>query len=412
MSNTTPQASTAPASSTGYKDTDIKLPAPAPAPVKPQLNAYAQTNLKAQADGMDMSKTGYTAPVTKFQRHDIDTGLLEYNTTNADNQKFSGHQITGVGANIDSQGQEFKTSDNYLTDGAFVESRVNNMLSDDSLTMQRAKAQGLADAGTRGLQNTSMGATIGQAVMADKAIQIATPDAQTQAAADMTRQNASYKSVQNQQDARNQGSLADQAGQINSALSAQTAAQGWDSTKQKAAVQSDLEKYRADIAGAQASQEAQYAKDARDQQGLLEGAATQQKAAISGELSRMDSISNQNLTILQDKLQSSQLTTKEENAAIMATFQAEQDLVRDGINNAFNAAVAQAQLNAAQREALGGFMTEMANNYEISVQNIMLDPNLDATAKNAAITRMNSIFNQDMANIAGIFGASYSDTTT
>jgi hypothetical protein len=42
---------------------------------------------------------------------------------------------------------------------------------------------------------------------------------------------------------------------------------------------------------------------------------------------------------------------------------------------------------------------------------LMLDPNLNAAAKNAAITRINKIFDQDMNNIATVFGAEYTDTT-
>jgi hypothetical protein len=395
-----------------YGTTEIQPVTTPAAATAPALNAYQPPTVAVTAPTMNTSNTGYVAPPTTSTTNNINAGLLEYDNTAASAGTFDGRQIaTPAAANINQATPEFKTADNYLTDGAFVENRVNGLLAEDSVTMQRAKAQGLADAGSRGLQNTTMGATIGQTAMIDKALQIATPDATTQASADMSRQNATYQATRANQDATNTSSLASQAANINSALSAQTAGQSWDSTQLKSVVQGQLNTQTANIEGAKATQAAQNAADARTQTGLLEGASNQQKAAISAELASMESQSAQNLTILQDKLKAANTTTAEQNAAIMQAFTEQQTTIRTTMSNEYNKASSQAQLDAGQRTSLATAMSGMANDYEISIQNVLLDVNLDAAAKNAAITRINNVFDQDMANISSIFGATYTGTT-
>ncbi|MBV5329131.1 MAG: hypothetical protein JZU65_16140, partial [Chlorobium sp.] len=135
------------------------------------------------------------------------------------------------------------------------------------------------------------------------------------------------------------------------------------------------------------------------------------KAAISAELAGMESQSAQNLAILQDKLKSSSSNTTEQNAAIMQAFTEQQTTIRANLSNEYAKATSQAQLNASQRTSLATAMSAMANDYEISIQNILLDANLDATSKNAAISRINAIFDQDMGNISSVFGAAYQGTT-
>lgn len=399
-----------------YTTTEIaNTPAPPAVTAAPTLNQYQTPAVQTTKPTLNTGNTGYTAPAgNNFTAKNLNSGLLDYNPSSSKHLTFDGRDInaSNIGADINQATPDFAAANNYLTDGAFVENRVAGLLEDPNNTLnQRMKANGLADAGSRGLQNTSMGATIGQAVLADKAVQIATPDAATQAQGDLSQQNATYSSQRANQDATNQGSLAEQTAKINSELNAQTAGQAWDAVGQKAAIQGDLNKQGANIAGAQATQQAEYASDGRTQQGLLEGAAKEQAANISGELAGMESMSSQNLAILQDKLASARNTTQEQNAAIMQKYKSQQELIQTTISNEYKKASDQAQLNAAQRDSLSSAMTTMANNYEISVQSIMLDPNLDATAKNAAITRINKIFNDDMANISSVFGASYQTTT-
>lgn len=398
-----------------YTSTEIETPAAQTQPNLPQLNGYETPDVTATKPTIDTANTGYQTPTTNFQNHNINAGLLDFDPTASKDLTFDGRDIntSNISANVNEVTPDFAKADNFLTDGAFVENRVAGLLEDPNNTLnQRMKANGLAEAGARGLQNTSMGVTIGQTVMADKAIQIASQDATTQAQGDLNRQGSTYQAQGKVQDTKNQSSLAEQTAKINSELANQQAGQTWDSTQQKAAIQGDLNKQNANIAGAQTTQNAQYASDARIEQGLLEGAAKEQAANISAELAGLESVSSQNLSILQSKLEAANLTTKDQNAAMMQQYSAQQEIFRTTLNNEYNKATSQAQLNAAQREALSGAMTEMANNYEISVQNILLDPNLNAESKNSAISKINMIFNQDMQNISSVFGASYTNTKT
>jgi hypothetical protein len=394
----------------------LQAATPCSARTAPIVQPYqTPTDAAAVKPTFDASKTAYKTPAgaSDFTARNLDQGLLEYDPANSKNLTFDGRDVnaSNIGANINNVTPDFQTSDKFLTDGAFVENRVNNLMSQDNELNQRARTQGVQQAAGMGLANTTMAATIGQANMIDKALAIATPDATTTASADLARQGATYQSQRANQDAQNQGSLAEQTARINSELNTQKAGQEWDATNQKSALQADLNKQTANIAGAQATQNAGYQADSQVRAGLLEGAGREQQGNISGELAAMESMSAQNLTILQDKLQSAGRTTDAQNQAIMAAFSAQQEIIKTQLSGAYTAVVAQAQLNAGQRDSLAGVMSEMANNYEISVQNIMLDPNLEADAKNAAIERINRIFNQDMANIASVFGASYANTT-
>jgi hypothetical protein len=398
-----------------YTSTEIAPVTPPAAPVAPTLTEYKAPDVTATKPTINTANTGYVAPTSSYTAKNVDTGLLEYDPAKGNNLTFDGRQINAgaVGANVSNTTPTFAEGKSYLSDGAFVENRVNAIASDpNNELMKRQSAIGLAEAGTRGLQNTTMGATIGRTAVLDKALQIATPDATTQATADMSRQNATYASQQAQQNAQNQGTLAEQTAKINSALAAQTAGQSWDAVGQKAVIQGDLNIQGAKIANAQANQAAEIANDARAQQGLLEGAGKTQAANISAELAGMESVSAQNLSILQNKLESAGRTTQEQNAATMQAFTAQQDLIKTQLSATYDQVKSQANLNAAQRDSLSGAMTTMANNYEISVQGIMLDPNLTAASKDAAIIRINKLFNQDMANIASVFGATYANTNS
>ncbi len=395
-----------------YMSTEIASPMTPTQPVTPTVNAYQTPEVQAVKPTINTANTGYVAPTDTFKQNDINTGLLEFDGTAGGG--FTGNAINNgnIGANVNQATPDFKTADNYLTDGAFVENRVNSLTNDpNNQLMQRGKAQGLAEAGTRGLQNTTMGATIGQTAVIDKALQIVTPDATTQAASDMSRQNATYQAQRANQDTANAGSLAEQTVKINSELNNQNAANTWDSNAQKATQQAELNKYNADIAGAAATQKAQYDADARTQTGLLEGASKTQAANISAELAGMESMSAQNLSILQSKLEGARATTADQNQAIIAQFQAQQEMQRTIISEEYGKVIAQAQLNVGQRDSLANAMTTMAKDYEVSIQNIMLDPNLTSESKNIAISRINQIFNQDMRNISNIFGADYTRTT-
>lgn len=399
-------------------NTNIVTPAAPAAPVAPTVNSYSvpDTITATQPTGFDAANTGYTTPAgaNDFTVNNLNQGLLEYDPTNSSKLTFDGRDInaSNIGANVNNVTPDFKTADQFLTNGAFVENRVNNLMSQDNELNQRMRAQGQQQAAGMGLANSTMAATIGQANMIDKATQIATPDATTQATADMSRQSATYQAQRANQDAQNQGSLAEQTAKINAELNKQNAGSAWDAKGHEAALQADINKLNANIAGAQTTQNAQYNAQANVQAGLLEGAKATQQGAINAELAQMESMSAQNLSILQAKLEAAGNTTAAENQAIMSAFTAQQELIKTNLTGAYNAAINQAQIDSEQKQVLASNMASIAKDYEISIQNILLDPNLTAAAKNSAIAKVNLIFDQDMANIAAIFGATYNPTTT
>lgn len=397
-----------------YNTTEIATTPQPATPQAPQLQAYQQPNVTAVKPTIDTSNTGYQAPTSQpFNTRNLDQGLLEFNPTSSGQLTFNSQGLNTDNMKVETaQVPQYQAGQDFISHGALVENRIKGLLDPNNDMNRAVQANVKAAMNARGIAGSSIDDTSAQSAMIQNALHIATPDAQTMATADLNRQGATYGSQRANQDVTNQGSLSEQTGKINAGLDDLRASQAWDSTQQKAAIQADLNKQQANIAGTQANQQAQLAADGRDHQGLLEGAAKQQQANISAELAGMESVSSQNLAILQNKLETANQTTKEQNAAIMQAFSAQQELIRTSLNNEFQKASQQAQLNAAQRDSLSQAMTTMANNYEITIQNIMLDMNLNADAKNAAIARINKIFNQDMNNIANIFGATYTNTTT
>ena len=166
------------------------------------------------------------------EEENTDLGLLEGLQTSGNDSSSEVQEVaTPVTeqANPNPATPDFAPSDSYLTDGAFVENRVAGLLEDpNNLLSQRMKANGLAASGSRGLQNTTMGATIGQTVLADKAIEIARPDAATQAQGDLTRQGAEYLAQREGQNVENQKDVLTHSGNIQGELSSQQAQQAKD----------------------------------------------------------------------------------------------------------------------------------------------------------------------------------------
>lgn len=85
------------------------------------------------------------------------------------------------------------TTDVNVTPDQLVENRVAGIIDKDSPLMQRARAQGLMQAGERGLINSSLGVQAAQTSVLDSATPIAAADASTYAAA--ARQNASEQNT-------------------------------------------------------------------------------------------------------------------------------------------------------------------------------------------------------------------------
>lgn len=405
-------------------------------PETPTLDTYETPDVGVTTGSVDSSKFGYQAPSTDFQQHDLNQGLLDYDPSSSKNLTFDGRDIdaSAIGANVKQTTPDFATSDNYLTDGAFVENRVTGLLEDDNPLTQRAEANGLAAANSIGLANTSMGATIGQTAVLDRALEIATPDATTQATADTTRQAADYGAQGKVQDTENTASLATQQGLIEGALQSQAGGIDWDANTQKAAIQGDLNEQAANITGAQTTQKEQYAADSQVRSGLLEGALAEQQGNITGEIGNVESQNTQNLTILKDKLNAAYTTTEAKNALAVEVYQQGQENYRMDENNAvamqmeeykqaaaaiqgdadrfLQEVISQTEISASQTQTLATNFSQEARDFEISVQNILLDQNLTDESKNSAITVLVSTFNQNVSAMASLFGVKWADAET
>lgn len=390
-------------------------PTPTPqSPNVPVLNAYEVPDVETVKPTYDAKKTGYTTPKgTAFTERDINTGLLDFTPTASKDIKFEGREVDSdsLGIGKIATTPTYNAGKSFIDSGSLVENRMKGLLDPNNDLNKQVLGQTAAQMQARGMVNSSIGATAGQSAMIDNALKIATPDAATLAQADLSRQTATYGSQRANQDTTNQGALAQQTAEINSALSAQNAGQAWDLQEKNAALEGDLNTQKAKIAGEQATQAAGYNADAAVRQGLLEGAAAQQQGAINAELKSMDSQSAQNLATLQAKLEAANNTTSDQNKLLLQQFADQQEMLRTVTSAQYTQAANQANLNSQQRQQLSTAMTTMANNYEISIQNIMLDPNLNAAAKNARIAQINKIFNDDMDNIAKVFGATYRKTT-
>lgn len=73
---------------------------------------------------------------------------------------------------------------------SLVQNQLSKVLASDSPLLARARTSGLASSAERGLNNTSIGVQAGEEAMIGKALQIATPDAETYGAMDRANQNS------------------------------------------------------------------------------------------------------------------------------------------------------------------------------------------------------------------------------
>ncbi|MBE0584135.1 MAG: hypothetical protein IH612_10310 [Desulfofustis sp.] len=392
-------------------NTVINKPTVTTEPIQPPtLNAYNQPTVDVKKPTADASQFGYQQPANSFTSKNINQGLLEFNPTKSGQMQFNQQGVNTENLGVQTaQVPQYQAGQDFISDGALVEKRVQGLLDPNNDMNRLVQANVKAKMNARGIAGSSIDDTSSQSAMIQNALQIATPDAQTVATADLNRQGATYGSQRANQDTTNQGNLATHQTNLQGAINNQNAGLEWDKTNLQGAITGDLNQQKGNIAGAQKDQQAAYDHDARNQQGLLEGARATQDAKIRAELQGMESVNSQNMMLLEDKLNSSRQFTQEQNQAIMQAFQETQKQYSQGIEHEYSRVIAQAQLNAEDRGKLAGAMQQMASDYEISVQNVLLDQNLTAEAKNAAITRINNIFNQDMANIASVFGVEYSD---
>lgn len=385
----------------------IKSPTKTTAPTVGALQNYTQpTDATAVKPTANKGEFGYVAPTsTGFKKNNIDSGLLEYKADASADMDFDKHGVSTTGlATQTAAVPQYGTSDTFISDNALVENRVAGLL-DPTSEMNRAVQANISNKmNARGIAGSSIDDSTSQSAMIQNALSIAAPDAATYASADLQNQNATYSSQKANQDTTNQGNLATHNTNLSGVLNDQSAQYDQDKTKLQGAVTGDINQQQGNIAGAKATQDAAYASDALAQTGLLEGAKSTQAANIEAEMTALTAMANQNQTLLENKLANSSAYTADQNKAIMQQYGEQAQVYREGIQQEYSRFAAEAELNSTERATLSNAMQKMSSDYEISIQNILLDVNLDATGKNAAIERLNIVYKDDMTNIAGIFG--------
>lgn len=149
-------------------------------------------------------------------------------------------QVDTSGATGAPPAAKMSTTDWKVTPDQTVQGQLSNVLDSGSPVLQKAQADAMQTANSRGLLNSSIAAGAGTAAVLDKALQIATPDAQTNAAAGQFNANASNASSSQNASATN-ALQSQQLGIISSAASQDASAKNASSQQQfSAALQTAL----------------------------------------------------------------------------------------------------------------------------------------------------------------------------
>ncbi len=168
---------------------------PAPAPIAPNIlsalkgldwstgneaNATKQALQIANQNGWTIEQLSAAMPWTTTEQ--IRTFVAKY----APNHPYNQTATTSSGYNLSAQARptfgqpgvrgptDWKVDANQT-----VASQIENLIKSDSPLMQRARAKAMQEANARGLSNTSMAGTAGEAAVIDAALPIAQQDAST-----------------------------------------------------------------------------------------------------------------------------------------------------------------------------------------------------------------------------------------
>lgn len=182
--------------------------------------------------------------------------------------------------NVDVQQQP---TDTYIDPSkATVEGRVTGLLSSGNPLLTQAQTYGQKTANTRGLLNSSMGVQAATGAVMDKAISIATPDAQLYGNSALSAQNADQTVAQNNQLGAIDTQKAQLSGKISGALATQNAGD-----------QIELQKLQSNAALQQSEVDNQWKQqlnwdslDASNQQ-ALEGVQSTFGTALTGGIERI-----------------------------------------------------------------------------------------------------------------------------
>ena len=274
-----------------------------------------------------------------------------------------------------------------------VENRLNNIVSDDSVNMQRAAAQGKSYANSRGLLNSSMGAQATQAAMIDRALPIAQQDAEAynrqrlenQAAENTARStnvqletNASTSNASNDVSLKN-AALADTGATTRTAMGEAGATERTGMTEAGATERTVLGE-----AGA------------TERTVLGEAGATQRTAM--GEVGATE----------RTKLTEAGATLRNQFSELAATGR--QDLINQTEIQTTNAKIAadallnNDKISAANKETFSASFNEMTRQNDVEITKIALDPDLKGSEKITLIAEQNARFVSNGTMLAELYG--------
>ena len=266
-----------------------------------------------------------------------------------------------------------------------VQGQLKNVLDSGSPLLDRAETKAKQGMNQRGLLNSTMAITAGQSALYDAAMPIAQQDANTFADAGKTNSQlntqvsvanagASNDAAKFGADARNQASM--QAAGFNQ----QTGLQREDLAAQARSQDKDLAS-RYDLAQLDVqSRAALQAADLANQQKMQAAQAELQKGLQATDLAVKQSMQQFDASV-QQAMQGTDTATKLQIATLQADSQK-----------------ALAEIEARYKNELQG-NASMAQSYQSMVDSftrVMLDPNLDASAKTAAIGNLTTLYNNTL----------------
>ncbi len=309
-----------------------------------------------------------TTPNTKpFVTPDKPTSQYDVNTGGSD---FELDKVSVDPSDLGYQGTGNQTSfdagNSFINDDSLAVNQVGGLLEKGSMLYDIGESKGLSQAAGRGLLNSDMGVEAGVRGGIAEIMPAVLNDSQILGQADLAHQGAEYTSELKNQEGDISGALAEQGANIEGALNDQTAQ-----------YHAGLATQGAELAGAQTTQAQQYQQSSMEYEALLQ----------------------------------SELATQEwDNKFSAQVFDAQQAAMRDRMNLEFNELIQNNQITLEEQKALSDAYMELSKNYEISVQNIILDPDMNGEAKTAALNQLQAIFEQDMSNISDLWGGEYNRT--
>ena len=227
----------------------------APANMGSAAPVYAATGAGAPppSNPAPSLSSGYTTDISGVnnapvaQATNAPTGILQSAMNNVVTPTQTSNNVSDATAGA-AQGQGYtSTSANNAQWNVAAPQTVAGQLSNDldpsSQLMQKAQADAAQTANGRGLLNSAMAAGAGTGALLDRALQIATPDAQTNAQA--ASQNASSLNTTNQFNAGQTNAAASQTAQAQSAANLQNAQEATGVSEANAAAQNQATQFDA-----------------------------------------------------------------------------------------------------------------------------------------------------------------------